>query len=184
MLKKITLTASSVALLAALTACGDDATPATGTDAAASATADATSDAATQASSITIADPWVKATDEEMTAAFATFTNDTGADIVITGASTDVAGMVELHETVENADGSKAMQEREGGFVVPAGGTLALAPGAEHIMLMGLGSALEAGTTVTIALTFEDGSTTDVEATVKAFDGADEQYQIDRKSVV
>ena len=183
MLKKITLAACSVALVGVLTACGDDVTsngPAT-QDGAGSTTGEASpgngAGEQTQSARLEVTDPWVKASDEGMTAAFATLTNIGDTELVVTAARTEAAGRAELHETVENADGSMAMQAREGGFVIPAGGHLMLAPGGEHIMLMDLAKPLEPGEAVAIDLTLADGSTLTFEATVKAFDGADEKYQ-------
>lgn len=158
-----------------LAACGDDANSNARTGAT-TTEADPTT-AAEEAAALTVTDPWVKATDETMTAAFGTLVNDSGTDVTVVGAEVTGAGMVELHETVQNDDGSMAMQAKEGGFVVPAGGELALEPGGNHIMLMELDGAYEAGTTLTLTLELADGSTADVEATVKPFDGADENYQ-------
>ncbi|WP_418060073.1 copper chaperone PCu(A)C [Pimelobacter simplex] len=131
----------------------------------------------TAEAALTVTDPWVKAAPSGMTAAFGTLVNEGTSDLTVASASTDVNEMTELHETVENEDGSMAMRPKEGGFVIPAGGSLTLQPGGDHLMLMGLTKPLEAGTTVTITLTLGDGTTTEVEATVKAFDGADEKYQ-------
>ena len=44
-------------------------------------------------------------------------------------------------------------------------------------MIMDLNRALKPGETVTIKLTIADGSTTEIDATVKKFTGADEKYQ-------
>lgn len=173
-MRKSTLSAVLLCGLLApgLAACGTDDPPASGsTSASPSATA------RTQAESLTVTDPWVKAAGSGMTAAFGTLSNTSDADIDVVGASTTVNDMTELHETVENADGSMAMRPKEGGFVVPAGGELTLAPGGDHLMLMDLKGPVAAGTTVTITLTLADGSTTEVEATVKPFEGGDEKYQ-------
>lgn len=170
MKKHIGAAALAVALVPALAACG-------------SGTEDAWDQAPTAGSStpakaaLTVADPWVKAAPSGMTAAFGTLVNEGSSDLTVVSATTSVNEMTELHETVENEDGSMAMRPKEGGFVIPAGGSLTLQPGGDHLMLMGLGKPLEAGTTVTITLTLGDGTTTEVEATVKAFDGADEKYQ-------
>lgn len=159
-------------LLPALVACGED--EAGATDASDASSQDAGAD---EAAALSVTDPWVKATDESMTAAFGTLVNDSGTDITVVGGEVAGAGMVELHETVQNDDGSMAMQAKEGGFVVPAGGEHVLEPGGDHVMLMELSDAYEAGTTVTLTLELADGSTSEVEATVKPFDGADEDYQ-------
>lgn len=127
--------------------------------------------------SVTIADGWVKATDEDMSAAFGTLTNSGSSDVTVVSAETDVAGMVELHETVENEAGEMIMREIEGGFSIPADGSLLLEPGADHIMLMGLTGPLTAGDEVTVTLTFSDDSTYEFTAPVKDYSGANETYE-------
>ncbi|MDT9593178.1 copper chaperone PCu(A)C [Nocardioides zeae] len=155
-----------------LAACGssseDDSTPAA-SDSASAEAADA---------SLTLVDPWIKATaeGEDMTAAFGTIVNDTDADITVVGASTEAAGVVELHEVVSDGSGGMLMQPKEGGFVVPAGGSHDLVAGGDHIMLMELSSALVSGDEVAVSLELEDGSTVDFTALVKPFTGADEEY--------
>ena len=165
--------AAAVALL--LSACGSDSSD----DATGSSSADASdttggTDAETAALSVT--DPWIKATDDDMTAMFGTIVNDTDADITVVGASTDVAGTVELHEVVTGDGGAMVMQPKEGGFTVPAGGSHELEAGGDHVMLMDLTGPLEAGQDVTVTLELADGSTQDVTAVVKPFTGADEEY--------
>nr|HPM53032.1 copper chaperone PCu(A)C [Rhodoglobus sp.] len=93
---------------------------------------------AVESDSVSIADAWVKSADEGMSAAFGVLSNAGDADVTIVSASTEASPMVELHETVANDAGEMVMQPKEGGFVIPAGGTLTLEPGANHIMLMGL----------------------------------------------
>ncbi|MCR1784378.1 copper chaperone PCu(A)C [Nocardioides carbamazepini] len=180
MKKHLCVAALTAALLPAFTACGGsddarDAAPATTTDAT-DATGSPTAGAA-GATDLSVTDPWVKAAPDGMTAAFGTLANDGTDDLTVVSAHTAAATSTELHETVENEDGSMAMRPKEGGFVIPAGGSLTLEPGGDHLMLMGLSAPVEPGTTLTLTLTLGDGSTATVEATVKAFDGADEQYQ-------
>lgn len=167
----------TAALLPALAACGDDDSTAGGAAPDGTAPTRGATTAAGADVVLTLTDAWVKAVPGGMTGAFGTLVNEGPDDVTVVGASTDTAGTVELHETVQNADGSMAMQPREGGFTVPAGGTHVLAPGGDHIMLMGLSGGLEPGTTVELVLTLDDGTTSAVTATVKAFDGADEKYQ-------
>lgn len=154
-----------------LTACGGSDEPtATGSDGQ-SQTSDAT-----QASQITVTDPWVKAAKTaEMTAAFGTIANTGSSDVTVVSASTDASTMVQLHETVMT-DGQMQMQEKDGGFVIPAGGSLELAPGGNHIMLMGLSSDLQPGADLAITLSFADGSTATMDAVVKNYSGANENY--------
>ncbi len=151
-----------------LGACGDDSTE--GSSAAdpssASPTDAAAGSADIEAASLSMRDPWVKSAATGMTAAFGTLVNAGDSDITVTAATSDVATTTELHETVQNDDGAVAMQPKEGGFTIPAGGEHELAPGGDHLMLMDLGRALKPGEAVTIRLELEDGSTTEVDATV------------------
>lgn len=163
-----------VAVAALATGCGDDSDAG---DASATSTSAADSSAAREAASITVTDAWVKAVDSGMTAAFGEIANTSDADITIVSATTAASDAVELHETVTNDDGTMAMQPKEGGFVVPAGGTLTLEPGGNHIMFMGVTSALKPGQTVPVTLKLSDGSTLEMDAVVKTFSGADEKYQ-------
>lgn len=131
---------------------------------------------AVESDSVSIADAWVKSADEGMSAAFGVLSNDGDADVTIVSASTEASPMVELHETVANDAGEMVMQPKEGGFVIPAGGTLTLEPGANHIMLMGLARPIVAGDEVSFTLTFADGSTYTFTAPAKDFTGANENY--------
>jgi copper(I)-binding protein len=68
--------------------------------------------------------------------------------------STAIAGKVEIHE-MGMTDGVMRMREIEGGLVIPAGETVALEPGGNHIMFMGLTNPLEKGAMVEVTLQFE-----------------------------
>ena len=156
-----------------LAACGGAAVVNEGTTSSAEETS-AEDDTSTDA--LGVVDPWVKATDESMTAAFGTLTNETDAEITVVGATSDVAGVVELHEVVTDETGATVMQPKAGGFTIPAGGTHELTAGGDHIMLMDLARPLEAGEEVVVTVELSDGSTQDVTALVKPFSGADETY--------
>lgn len=169
----VALTATVLSLL--LSSCGSEAkeTTTSGTDQAPSSSTDHSD----QASALTMTDPWVKAATNGMTATFGTLVNNGTADVTVTSATSEIAASTELHETVASDDGSMAMSPKEGGFVIPAGGNHELAPGGDHLMMMGLHRALKPGEVMVVTLTMADGSTIDVEATVKNFSGADEKYQ-------
>jgi copper(I)-binding protein len=124
---------------------------------------------------VTVTDPWVKAEDGDMTAAFAVLGNTGDTDAELTGASTSAAKVVELHEMV-GTSGAMKMQEIDGGIAIPAGGSATLDPGGKHLMFMDLPDPLKAGDTVEVTLKFADGSTSDVEFEVKTFTGANETY--------
>jgi len=140
------------------------------------ASTDTGTTAATEADSVTITDAWVKAADSGMSAAFGELENTGDSDAVIVSITSDASSMMELHEVVDDGSGSMVMQQRDGGFVVPAGGSLTLEPGGFHFMLMDLTAPLVAGDEATFTVTFEDGSTMDFTAPVKDFTGADENY--------
>ena len=129
----------------------------------------------TAAEAVTVADAWVKAADEGMSAAFGTLTNTSDGDVTLVSATSPAATTVELHETVMSG-GTMVMREAEGGFVVPAGGTFVLEPGANHIMLLGLTGPVPAGSEVEVALTAEDGTEVTVVVAARTFAGAEETY--------
>lgn len=120
---------------------------------------------------------WVKAASEGMTGAFGVIENKTDKDITIESATSEYAKKIELHEVVETPDGAKKMQEKEGGFVVPAHKSITLEPGADHLMFMGLEKEIKPGDTIKITLKTTDGDTFDFEAPAKEFTGANENYE-------
>lgn len=127
--------------------------------------------------SVTIADSWVKAADEGMSAAFGELRNSGETDVTIVSAATEASAAVELHETVEDGTGAMVMREKDLGFTIPAGGSLVLAPGGNHLMLMGLTGPLTAGQEATVTLTFSDDSTYEFTASAKDYAGANESYE-------
>ncbi|WP_433124826.1 copper chaperone PCu(A)C [Micromonospora sp. CA-240977] len=121
-----------------------------------------------------IRDPWVKAADKGMTAAFGTLVNDGDSDVTVTGVATSVSSM-ELHEMAMK-DGTMVMRQKQGGIVIKARGTHALEPGGDHLMLMNLTRPVRAGDEVTFTLAFADGRTQQFRAVAKPFTGAQESY--------
>lgn len=88
-------------------------------------------------------------------AAFMTIVNMGDEDDRLIAASSDIAKLVELHTHIESDAGVMRMVEVEEGFVIPAGGSHALARGGDHVMFMGLTRSMNQGDTVTVTLTFE-----------------------------
>ncbi|AUS78903.1 copper chaperone PCu(A)C [Actinoalloteichus sp. AHMU CJ021] len=134
-------------------------------------------EAAPAADVIRMDDAWVKAAEEGMSAAFGELANSGDEDVTVVSVTTPASTVLELHETVENEAGAMVMREVEGGFVVPASGSLSLEPGGDHIMLMDLTGPLDAGEDVTFTLTFSDDSTFEFSAPVKEYSGANESYE-------
>lgn len=127
------------------------------------------------ACALAVSDAWVKAADAGMTAAFAVIAN-AGADAAsVTAASSASAPRVEIHE-VASVDGAMVMRPKEGGLVIPAGGSATLAPGGDHLMLMDLPAPIESGDEVSITLSCAAGGTVSFTAVAKPFDGAAEDY--------
>ncbi|WP_036960165.1 copper chaperone PCu(A)C [Pseudoclavibacter soli] len=131
----------------------------------------ASSSEQTQQDAVTVENAWAKAatTADGMTAVFGTL-RATDGDVQLVSAETEVAGMTQLHETVDGK-----MQEKEGGFAITSDG-FELAPGGNHIMLMKLKQDLEPGQTVTVTLHFSDGREQQFDAEVRSYTGANEQY--------
>lgn len=153
----------------ALTACGDS------DDDAGSATASATvSESATAsapAGEITVSDAWSRQPAEGQTtsAVYATVSNGTDADVTIVGATASVSDKVELHEMIMGDDGTMTMKQKEGGFVVPAGGTFAFESGGPHIMMFDVDPATYPDT-VDVTIELDNGSTVAFSAEVRAID--------------
>lgn len=87
-------------------------------------------------------------------AAFMALQNIGKVDAVLTGASSSVAEKVELH-TMSMENGVMQMRPVDQ-FVIPAGGTLIMAPHSHHIMLIGLKSPLKVGDDFSIQLRFSN----------------------------
>jgi hypothetical protein len=163
------LAASGAAVLSIglLSACASDSTATdAGTDVAS---------VASDACVLTVADPWVKAQDKDMTGAFGVFSNPTDGDITVVSASSPSAGMMEIHEVVDK-DGEMVMQPKEGGLVVPAGGSAELKPGSDHLMLMKLPAPIEAGDEVEITAVCDSGGSLTWTSVAKPFEGGAEPY--------
>jgi periplasmic copper chaperone A len=106
--------------------------------------------------SITVEQPWARATPTgaKTGAVYMTLTNKSGTADRLTGASSDVADKLQIHEMkVEN--GVMQMHEIPGGLPIPAGGSVVLKPGSYHVMLIGLKKPLTAGEKIPLTLTFE-----------------------------
>ncbi len=127
--------------------------------------------ATNDADSLTITDTWAKAADSGMTAAFGTIANTSSHEVTIVAASSPAAKEVQLHEVVNDK-----MRQVDGGFVIPAGGTLTLQPGGFHLMFMGVTSPIKAGDDVSLTITMSDKSQKTFTAVAKDFTGANESY--------
>ena len=98
-------------------------------------------------------------------AAYMDISNDGDADLTLIGASGDIAGAVEVHES-SMEDGMMQMEEIPE-LVIEAGETVSLEPGGYHIMMMNLEQDLEVGDTFQITLEFEDHDDIELDVTVE-----------------
>lgn len=115
-------------------------------------------DEAQSAEKLTIDSGYVaaKSTEKDMSAIFGTLHNNSDKDIEIKSFDTDLPGKAtyQLHEVVDGT-----MRERTTPMVVPAGGTMVLEPGKDHLMIMDYKAAIEPGTQVMVKAKLADGST-------------------------
>lgn len=119
------------------------------------------------APSIAAADPpvsveqaWARATIgmARPAAAYATVRNDGDTSIALIGVVAEISGAASIHESATDSDGVARMRAVES-LTVPAGGSVTLAPGGYHIMLMQLTEPLVEGQTFDAAFQFSDGTT-------------------------
>jgi copper(I)-binding protein len=108
------------------------------------------------ASSVVVADAWVRATPNgaPTAAAYLSITNKGSAPDRLLGGETPAARTVQVHE-MSMANGVMHMGEVKGGAVIAPGATLKLQPGGWHLMLIGLKAPLAAGAKVPVTLRFE-----------------------------
>jgi periplasmic copper chaperone A len=126
--------------------------------------------AATAQAQTTVDDAWVRGTvaQQKVSGAYMQITSAAGGKLV--GASSPLAGMVEIHEMA--MDGNVMRMRALAGLDLPPGKPVKLKPGGYHIMLMDLKQPLKHGEAVPLTLTVEglDGKreTIEVKAVVKA----------------
>jgi copper(I)-binding protein len=93
----------------------------------------------------------------------------------IIGAFSSYAKAVQLHEVVAK-DGAMVMQQKAGGFAIPAGGMLELKPGGNHLMFVGITKPITAGMQIPVTLITADGGLLRVKVLAKVYNGANEDY--------
>lgn len=180
----LTAARGALALIAAgaaiaATACGGDEEPASPAPAATAPVATAAVPAATAtptpaAPKVVVTGAWARSTPGiagENSGAYFIVTNEGGAADRLVGASvaSTVAKKVELHRTVKVGDTMK--MEPVDGWDVPANGKLTLEPGANHVMLLDLPTALKAGAKFPLTLKFEKSGSVTVDVEVRPATG-------------
>ena len=121
----------------------------------------------TLAADLEISEAWVRALPptQSNTAAYLTVVNKGAAVAVINGASAELAGRAELHNSVM-VDGYMRMEQLQGLTVAP-GETVSLAPGGIHLMLLELSRMPVAGESARLCLDLASGDTACTDAAVR-----------------
>ncbi len=102
-----------------------------------------------------VVDAWARPGDPgDNSAAYMNISNDSDDDITLIAASSDVARMVEIHES-QMEDGTMRMEEVPE-IVIESGETVSLEPGGFHVMMMNLEEALEPGDSFSLTLHFDE----------------------------
>ncbi len=111
--------------------------------------------ASVHAQTIEIKDAWARSSvpGQKASGAFMKISARDGAKLV--GASSPVAGVVQVHEMTMEGNVMK-MRAVAGGLDIPAGQTVELKPGGYHVMLMDLKAPLVKDSSVALTLVFKD----------------------------
>ena len=110
----------------------------------------------TRAHHLTVAGAWTRPTPPGAAAGagYLTITNDDAEPDRLVGGTSPAVREVQVHEMrIEN--GIARMRPVAGGLVIPAHGTVTLAPGGYHVMLIGPKRRLAAGVRVPATLRFQ-----------------------------
>jgi periplasmic copper chaperone A len=116
---------------------------------------------------VRIEDPYARAVPpgQPNSAVFMVIENRGPTPVAVVAAESPAAATVELH-THRMADGMMQMRRIER-IELPAGESVALAPGGLHVMLIGLTEPLAPGMDVPLTLLFDDGTRAEVTAPVR-----------------
>lgn len=158
MIRRVSVAAVAVVVSLGLAACGDDdADKASQTSTESAATASASAQA--EQGALILKDGYVGAKDatKPMTAVFGDLENTTDKDIHLTSVKGTFPGVYQYHEVVDGV-----MRETDDGIVIPAHGSVHMAPGGHHIMIMENNDVIAAGDDLTLTLTDADGKSYEV----------------------
>ncbi|MHC6177532.1 copper chaperone PCu(A)C [Glutamicibacter sp. X7] len=131
----------------------------------------------TQAASLQINDPWAKAADKGMSAAFGTLRNTGQQPVELVKVTEEQhRSPVQLHEMTGSGT-EMTMKEHQGPVEIKPGAEVELMPGGMHFMYMDLAKPLVASETSTLTLHFADGSSKAVDFPIRNYSGAKERYE-------
>ena len=116
---------------------------------------------------VTIQDAWARPGFRgDTSAVYLTIINPTDLGDGLIGASSDVAGVTEIHLSRMDDAGTMTM-ERQDLVFIPANGYAELSPGGLHVMLINLMKDLSVGDTFPLTLEFQRAGDLTVEVEVK-----------------
>ncbi|MFN8505950.1 MAG: copper chaperone PCu(A)C [Dehalococcoidia bacterium] len=160
----------AIGAMTAFAACGGDDDEDDGGEAtqpAATATKGGASPAAV-AGTISIENPFARATTNDVSAIFMTIKNSgsTADRLVNAKVDSSIAGTVEVHETV--TQGATSKMQKVAGVDIPANGSAELKSGGYHIMLMNVKREIKEGETLDVTVVFEKAGEVKLKAPVVA----------------
>ena len=128
----------------------------------------------TATAAVTATDAWCRPSPNGAKAGGCYVTLTAATDDRLMGGSTPRAGSLQVHE-MKTENGMMKMAELTAGQPLPADQAVALAPGGNHLMLIGLTAPLVAGETVPLTFQFASAPTITVQAQVRqpAMEGMD-----------
>jgi copper(I)-binding protein len=119
---------------------------------------------------LVVRDAWVRQTSatRTVTSGYMIIENRAASPITLRRVAVDGVGRAELH-TVVDQNGQASMRPLAT-LVIPARGSVTLAPGTTHLMLTDVTRPLRVGTTVRMTFTFDGNQTRTVDARVRPLD--------------
>jgi periplasmic copper chaperone A len=122
-----------------------------------------------KADALEIDSPWSRAIPKgaSVAAGYMTIRNTGPTPDRLVGASTPIAGKVEIHE-MKMDDGVMKMRPVVDGLEIAPGATIELKPSSFHLMIMNVKRPIEKGKSFAASLTFENAGTVNVEFAVEA----------------
>jgi len=93
-----------------------------------------------------------------MLAGYITFQNTTSRNLALTSATCDAFEEVQIHTITRDQVSGMVRMVRLKELVIPANQTLVMAPGHDHLMLIGPKRDILAGEKLTLRLFFSDGT--------------------------
>jgi copper(I)-binding protein len=118
------------------------------------------------AADLTVTNAWFRALPGGLpSGGYFSVRNSGASPVELTGARSPACGMLMLHQSIESGGMSRMDDVRS--LTVPAGGSLAFAPGGYHLMCMKPTAAMTPGKTVPVTLLFASGIRTQADFAVK-----------------